>query len=148
MTVFHLHSQPVQDQWLDAYGHVNEAYYLVPFSNASWALQEKFGIGADYFKRTGGALYTVESHVRYLKDVRAPAVMEVQTMILGLDAKRLHLAEVITVDGIERATFECLGLHVDTHAGRSRPMPGDVVRAMAEAVVADPPDLAGRRVSL
>ena len=77
MTVFHLHSQPVQDQWLDAYGHVNEAYYLVPFSNASWALQEKFGIGADYFKRTGGALYTVESHVRYLKDVRAPAVMEV-----------------------------------------------------------------------
>ena len=148
MTVFQLHSEPVQDQWLDHYGHLNEAYYLVPFSNATWALQAEFGIGADYFKRTGGALYTVESHIRYLKDVRAPALMEVQTMILGVDAKRLHMAEVMTVDGVERATFECLGLHVDTNAGKSVPMPENAVAALAEAVTTEPPDWAGRRILL
>ncbi len=148
MTVFKLHSEPVLDQWLDHYGHLNEAYYLVPFSNATWALQEEFGIGADYFKRTGGALYTVESHIRYLKDVRAPAVMEVQTMILGVDAKRLHMAEVMIVGGVERATFECMGLHVDTNTGQSSPMPENAVAALAEAVTAEFPDWAGRRISL
>ncbi len=148
MTVFQLHSEPVRDEWLDHYGHLNEAYYLVPFSNATWALQEKFAIGQKYFDRTGGALYTVESHIRYLKDVRAPALMEVRTMILGVDAKRLHMAEVMTVDGVERATFECIGLHVDTNTGKSAPMPEDAVAALAEAVTAEPPDWAGRRISL
>jgi len=133
MTVFQLHSEPVRDDWLDHYGHLNEAYYLVPFSSATWALQEKFGIGKAYFERTGGALYTVESHVRYLKEVRAPAVMDITTMILGVDAKRVHIAEIMTVDGSERATFECLGLHVNTNTGRTAPMPDDVVAGLREA---------------
>jgi acyl-CoA thioesterase FadM len=148
MTVFQLHSEPVRDEWLDHYGHLNEAYYLVPFSNATWALQAEFGMGQEYFDRTGGALYTVESHIRYLKDVRAPALMEVQTMILGVDAKRLHMAEVMIVDGVERATFECMGLHVDTNSGKSAAMPEETVAALTEAIIAEPPDWAGRRISL
>lgn len=56
---FQLHSEAVQDIQLDVYGHLNEAYYLVPFSNATWALQEHFDIGGHYFERTGAALYTV-----------------------------------------------------------------------------------------
>ena len=28
------------------YGHLNEAYYLVVFSNATWSLQDHFGIGS------------------------------------------------------------------------------------------------------
>ena len=78
-----LYAEPLRDDWLDAYGHLNEAYYLVPFSNASWALQEHFGIGVDYFERTGCALYTVESHVRYLNEVRAPALLEVASTSRG-----------------------------------------------------------------
>ncbi len=143
-----LHAEPVQDAWLDAYGHLNEAYYLVPFSNASWALQEHFGIGVDYFERSGGALYTVESHIRYLMEVRAPALMEVASMVLGSDAKRIHIAHVLRVEGTVCATFECLGLHYDTRAGRSAAMPEAVQAALAEARAAELPDWAGRRVSL
>ncbi len=148
MTVLKLHAEPVKDDWLDAYGHLNEAYYLVPFSNASWALQEHFGIGVDYFERTGGALYTVESHVRYLKEVRAPAQVEIESMVLGSDAKRLYIGHVMKVDGIERATFECLALHFDTKSGRTAPMPEDVQAALRGSRVAELPDWAGRRVSL
>jgi acyl-CoA thioester hydrolase len=148
MTVLKLHAEPVQDAWLDAYGHLNEAYYLVPFSNASWALQEHFGIGVEYFERTGGALYTVESHIRYLKEVRAPAHMEVASLVLGADAKRIHIAHVMTVAGVERATFECLGLHYDTRAGRTTPMPQAIQAALADARAPQSPAWAGRRVSL
>ena len=111
MTVYKLHSEPLRDEWLDAYGHLNEAYYLVPLSNASWPLQDQFGIGVDYFKRTGGAIYTVESHLRYLKEVRAPAQLDIESMILGADAKRIHFAHIMMVDGNECATFECMALH-------------------------------------
>ena len=148
MTLLKLHAEPLRDDWLDAYGHLNEAYYLVPFSNASWALQDHFGIGVDYFERTGGALYTVETHLRYLKEVRAPATLEIESLVLGADAKRLRFAHVMTVDETTRATFECVALHVDTRAGRTSPFPDAVQVALGAARVAERPDWAGRGISL
>jgi len=142
------HSEPLQDAWLDAYGHLNEAYYLVPFSNASWALQDRFDIGTAYFDRTGGALYTVETHLRYLKEVRAPAVFEIESLIVAVAPKKLHFAHVMTVDGIERATFECLALHYDSKAGRTAPFPAAVQAALAAAAVSEPPDWVGRKIGI
>ena len=55
MTTFNFHREPLQDSWLDAYGHLNEAYYLVPLSNTTWKFQDHFGIGIDYFDDTGCA---------------------------------------------------------------------------------------------
>lgn len=148
MTQLKLHSEPLQDDWLDAYGHLNEAYYLVPFSNATWALQDHFGIGVDYFERTGGALYTVETHLRYLKEVRAPALLEIESLVLGADAKRLRFAHVMMVGDSLRATFECMALHVDSRAGRTAPFPDAVQAALRAARVAELPDWAGRGISL
>ena len=153
MTVFQLHSEPVRDEWLDHYGHLNEAYYLVPFSNATWALQEKFAIGQKYFDRTGGALYTVESHIRYLKDVRAPALMEVRTMILGVDAKRIHLFHTMYKKdaGEALATTEVLVIHVDQQP-RVTPMPEYALDRLRSVYVAHGnlprPAQAGRRIGL
>ena len=97
MTILKLHSEPLKDEWLDAYGHLNEAYYLVPFSNTTWILQEHFDIGVPYFEETGCAIYTVETHMRYVNDVRKPAVMEIESMILGSDPKKIWLAHQMVV---------------------------------------------------
>ena len=148
MDVLKLHSEPLREEWLDAYGHLNEAYYLVPFSNAAWALQDHFGIGVDYFERTGGAIYTVESHIRYVKEVRAPASLELETMIFDSDAKRLRFGHVMLVDGEERASFECVALHFDTRSNRTAPLPEDVQAALKAAQIAKLPEWAGRRVTL
>ena len=148
MSILRLHSEPVREEWLDAYGHLNEAYYLVPFSNAAWALQDHFGIGVDYFERTGGAIYTVESHLRYLREVRAPALLELETMILDSDTKRLRFGHVMLVDGEESATFECVGLHFDTRANRTAPLPEDVLQALQSARLSELPAWAGRHVGL
>ncbi len=149
MTILKLHCEPVQDSWLDLYGHMNEGYYVVAFSNATWAVQEHFGVsGTDYFQETGCALYTVETHVRYLDDVRAPATIEIESMVLGSDAKKLHLAHVMKVDGAEKATFECLLLHFDTREGRTVPMPEATQAMLRDATVAELPDWSGRSVSI
>ncbi|MDH3453344.1 MAG: thioesterase family protein [Gammaproteobacteria bacterium] len=143
-----LHSEALRDAWLDAYGHLNEAYYLVPFSNATWALQDHFGVGVAYFDQTGCALYTVETHLRYLKEVRAPATFDIESIVLETDAKRIRFAHTMFVDASERATFECLVLHFDTRNQRTVPLPDAVQKALQAACVASLPEWAGRNISL
>ena len=53
MPSLHLDQEPLRPEWLDAYGHLNEAYYLVPFSNATWAFLDHFELGEAYFEQTG-----------------------------------------------------------------------------------------------
>jgi len=148
MTVFRFHSEPLQQSWLDLYGHLNEAYYLVPFSNTTWVMQDHFGIGSEYFEATGCALYTVETHLRYLNDVRAPASMDIETLLLGSDAKKIWFAHRMLVGDRLCATAEFMGLHYNTREGRTVAMPEQVQAALGAAVVGELPDWVGRRISL
>ncbi len=148
MTILRLHEEPLQDAWLDAYGHLNEAYYLVPFSNATWKVQEHFGIGIPYFEDTGCAIYTVETHLRYLKDVRVPATMEVESLILGSGPGKIWFAHRMQVDGTVCATGEFMLLHYDTGRGQVTPMPASVQERLKAAEVSELPDWAGRSISL
>lgn len=148
MTRFKFHSEPLQDAWLDAYGHLNEAYYLVPFSNATWIMQDHFGIGVSYFKETGCGIYTVETHLRYLAEVRPPAELEIETIIIGSDPKRIWFAHEMIADGKLRATAEFMLLHYDTGEGRASAMPDEVQEALAAATLETAPDWAGRRIGL
>ena len=148
MTILKLHSEPVQDQWLDAYGHLNEAYYLVPFSNTTWVMQDYFGVGVDYFDRTGCAIYTVETHMRYLNDVRKPALMEIESMILGSDQKKIWFAHQMIVEGTMCATAEFMVLHYNTREGRTEAMPEVVQDKLKAAEIDSEPDWVGRQISL
>jgi acyl-CoA thioesterase FadM len=144
MTTFRLHEEPLQQAWLDAYGHLNEAYYLVPFSNATWKLQDRFGIGTEYFEQTGCALYTLETHIRYVGEVRAPATLSIESAILGADAKRLHIGHTMWFGTRECATFECMALHYDTRARRATGFPDDVLAGLRGAVPEPTPDWVGQ----
>lgn len=148
MTLLKLHSESLKDDWLDGYGHLNDGYYTVPFGNASWAFADHLQIGVEYFKQTGCAFYTVEAHLRYLKEVRSPAVLEIDSMVFGADAKRLRLAHIMKVDGIERATFECVMLHFDTKVNRTAAMPDNVHASLKQLEIAVLPDWAGQGISL
>ena len=148
MTVFKLPPEPLQDAWIDAYGHMNMGYYLVPFGNAMWTFMDRLGIGVDYTKRTGCAFYTVESHLRYVQEVRAPAVLDIQGLVLESDHKKCRYGMVMAVDGVERATCEYIDLHFDTKAGRTAPMPADIQEVLRNAAVGEIPAWAGRGISL
>lgn len=148
MTRLKLHSEPLQDAWIDEYGHLNEAYYLVPFSTATWALQDRHGIGVDYFKETGVAIYTVETHLRYLAEVRAPAYLEIETIVIGADAKRIWYAHEMHCEGTLRATAEFMVLHYNTRESRTTPMPEHVQASLQQDVLPTPPEWASRSLSL
>lgn len=143
-----LHSEDVKKEWLDVYGHMNEAYYLVSFSNATWALQDYFNIGPTYTEDTDNALYTVESHLRYLHEVRAPAKLNIDSFIFGFDKKRIHVGHIMMVNGKECATFECILLHINMKAAKSTAFSEEQLSALASAPAGATPSWSGSAVSL
>lgn len=147
-------SRVVPQAWIDYNGHMMDAYYSVAFTEATEAFLDYVGLGATYRAQTGCGIYTVESHVCFVKGVRAGATLRYQSQLLGCDDKRLHLFHQMTESGSgeQLATSELMLLHVDLATERVTPMPpprSRAVRLMATAQAALPiPPNAGRRIRM
>jgi len=117
-----LHRAQVRGDWVDYNGHMTEFRYLQVFGDATDAFLAFIGMDAAY-RAAGGSVYTVETHIRHLRETRAGAKLAVATRILGHDAKRIRLLHALTDEaGTELATAEHMLLHVDAGAGRAAPM--------------------------
>jgi carnitine 3-dehydrogenase len=148
-----VHETVVDPSWVDYNGHLTEARYLHVFADATDALLLAVGLDADYLGR-GASAYTVETHLRHLREVAGLEPLRVETQILGADEKRLHLFHTMRhgVAGELLATAEQMLLHVDTRTGRASPWlepVADRVAAAARAHAALPvPDGVGRAISM
>ncbi|MEW2526791.1 thioesterase family protein [Streptomyces sp. NPDC047071] len=150
-----LYRRVVPPEWIDHDGHLSEAHYSVAFGSATDSLMEATGLHADYRAATGATLWTVEAHVRLLRQVAEGAHLVIRSRVLGSFARRLHFAhEMYLVEGPGAApapdaepvaTCELLALHVDRERGRSVPFP-EPVRERHEGLVEQPPPWAGRAV--
>ncbi|WP_344679775.1 thioesterase family protein [Saccharopolyspora taberi] len=125
--------QHVRPEWIDYNGHLSEAYYVLVFGFATDALMERTGLDEQYRTSTGCSLYTVEAHIRYLREVGPDAEMVVRTRITERGAKKLRLSHEMFVDGTLVSTEEITALHVDTRAGRTTPFPEEVALQLARA---------------
>jgi acyl-CoA thioester hydrolase len=131
----HTAGEPVPGEWVDYNGHVLDACYLLAFAPATTALLEALELGERYREATGCTIYTVECHVRYLRELHAGDVPYVDTQLLGFDQKRIHAHHTLARgDGAEpAATCELLFLHVNQASGRVEPLP-DEARARVAAL--------------
>lgn len=134
----------VRPEWIDYNGHLSEPYYVLVFGDATTAMMEVVGLGASYRAATGASLYTVEAHVRYLREVGPEAKLHVTTSIISAGAKKVRLCHELRVDGVLVATEELLALHVD--GARSAPFPDPVLERL-KAHVCPAPEYAGRSIS-
>jgi carnitine 3-dehydrogenase / betainyl-CoA thioesterase len=115
----------VREEWIDYNGHLNDAGYAVVLSEANEVLLAYLGLSEDYRAGTGQAMYTVESHIRYLAEARRGDVIHAASLLVSADAKRLRLHTVLCRDdGTSIATGEYLYLHVGK-AGGVTAMPPD-----------------------
>src|SRR5262249_47432622 len=104
--------------------------------------------------RRGSSLFTVETHVCYLRELAIRDQVTVDTQVLGEDEKRLHLFQTMRLVDTDTvpATCEVMAMHLDLVTRRSAPFPGDVrerIMRFAEATRHLPrPERAGRKISL
>jgi acyl-CoA thioesterase FadM len=89
----------------------------------------------DSYRKSGRAMYTVETHASHLNEAKALEGLYVTTQLLGVDDKRVHLFHRLrrTRDDVIVATGEQIYLHVNTQVGKAAPMDAQV-RTKLEAV--------------
>ncbi len=130
----------VRAEWVDHYGHMNLAYYLVVFDLATDALWPSLNLGGG-FRARGLGTFAVESWQGYVREVVLDAPLAAESAVLAFDAKRLvvrhrlHHAE----EGWLSAENEVLFLCVDLATRRVAPWPEDVLAAFDAARVPDAP---------
>ncbi|MEX1105496.1 MAG: thioesterase family protein [Ilumatobacteraceae bacterium] len=132
-----LYRAQVEPDWVDYNGHMTEAAYLTAAGWASDALFRYIGDDEEY-REAGHSFYTVETHIVYLLEMDLHEPLAIDTQLLGVDAKRVHLVHVLRhgVTAAVVATCEQMLVHVETSAGRSAPILPDVAAALA--AIADP----------
>jgi len=144
----------VLPEWIDANGHMNLAYYVVLFDQATDLLYDTLGVGQAYRDATGFSTFTAETHTLYERELLVGEKVRVKPYLLGADEKRLHyFHEMFHARGGHRvATQELLALHIDLGIRRVAPFPADV-RARLQAAVrergdAPLPSGVGRRIAM
>ena len=135
----------VRPEWIDYNGHLSEPYYVLVFGDATTALMDAVGLGPEY-RETGSSLYTVEAHIRYLREVGPDVELDVTTSVLDVGAKKVRICHEMRVAGDLVATEEVLGVHVDASAA-SAPFP-DAVRRRVEESRTPPSPHASRAIRL
>jgi acyl-CoA thioester hydrolase len=144
----------VEPEWIDYNGHLNMAYYNVLFDRAVDETYGLLGVGPDYVQRRRQSIFTVEAHVRYLRELHGGDLVRVTLQLINFDAKRLHYFEQLfhAADGWISATSENLSLHVDMASRKTAAFPEDIAARLAEMKASHAllpyPKAAGRRIGM
>src|SRR5262249_59305156 len=87
--------------------HLNDAGYAIVLSEANEVLLAGLGLSEAYRMDTGRAMYTVESHIRYLAEARRGDVIEAASLLVSADAKRMRVHTLLRRgDAVPLATGE------------------------------------------
>jgi acyl-CoA thioester hydrolase len=144
----------VLPEWIDANGHMNLAYYVVLFDQATDLVYDVLGVGQAYRNATGNSTFTAETHTLYEREALVGERVRVVPHLLGVDAKRLHyFHEMFHADhGYRVAAQELLALHIDMSVRRVAPFPSDLYVRIQDAARKyagrDLPNGVGRRIRM
>ncbi len=144
----------VLPEWIDFNGHMNVAYYVLAFDQATEAACDYFRLDETYRKTSQCSTFTLELHVNYHREILEGETFQVKSYLLGADAKRIHLFHEMYHAGSDElvATNENMMIHIDMQARRSTPFPAEL-RVWLETVAAahakiPRPANAGRSIGL
>lgn len=128
-------SRVVPPEWIDYNGHMNEALYSHALVEANEAFLDFLDLGQSYLDATGCALYTVESHLYFLKECGQGEVLRARSRVEDAGEKVLRVATVLTNDAGEEVLR---GSNVYLHVGPSGVEPFPPERRESLAAMAGP----------
>jgi acyl-CoA thioester hydrolase len=150
-----LHRAKVRKEWVDYNGHLNDAYYMVIFSQATDAFMDHIGMDDAARRATKTSLFTLEGHINYLLEVKEGEEVEIRTRLVRHDGKRLQLYhEMFRPDVAEPvAAAEFMLLNVDTADGaKSAPFRPEIAAKLqaiqAAQDILPPSTYSGRMIGL
>ena len=129
------HVDTVRPEWIDNNDHMNLAYYVLVFSNATDALARRLALPA--------RLRVTQMHTVYQREVTLGDRLRVTTHLLAADARRLHLFhEMLNAEqGYRAATLEIVAEHETA-------FPPETRQRIAALLTHEMPEGAGRRIAM
>lgn len=147
----HVYETVVKPEWIDHNGHMNVAFFVLAFDEATDDVYEHWGIGMDYPDTSGCSVFTLGINVDYLGELFEGDAIRIETTLVDYDAKRIHYFHRMIDLGSGKlvATNECLCMNVDLNARKSAPFPAEVAEKLAPyASGAEPPKGFGRTLRI
>lgn len=124
----------VTGEWTDFNGHMSMAYYPLLFEMLGLSIVEDLGLGAEYVRTENRSLFTIEAHMRFLRELHeGDRVYSVFRYVDNDHNKFVYAQELYHEDGWLSATLEVLALHVDILARKSASFQKDTL-ALFEAL--------------
>lgn len=145
--------QVVHPEWVDYNGHMNDAEYAKVFSIAVDEFMKMIGLdnrGRETFDYT---IFTLETHLCYLKEAHEGEYLSVTTQILDVDEKRIHIFfNMENEQGELISTSEQMLMGMNTKEARPGPFPKPINEKVQELYSKDreksQPIQAGRTIGI
>lgn len=124
---------------LDHMGHMNVQFYTARFDEATWHFFSSIGITRSYLTLNKRAMVAVEQHTLYKQELFAGALIHITSVLIEAKPKTIRLMHRMydTETGQEAASSELVGVHIDSEARRSVPLPSEILERIRAADVRD-----------
>ena len=113
----------------DQVGHMNVAFYVAKFDEATWQFFAHIGMDGAYFREQRGGMGAVEQNLTYEKELYPGDCVEVSTEVVEVLPKavtfRHHMRNSVTGDAV--ATCTITAVHIEPSARRASPLPESVL---------------------
>lgn len=126
------YSVTIPDEYLDAMGHMNVMWYTHLFSMGISSALQQAGLLWEKVSGGHGGTFVLESHMRYLSEIRVGQTAEVFPRLLARSEKRYHVMQFMT-NRTKRdisATQEAVIAYVDLRTRRMAPMPKEAQQVL------------------
>ncbi|MGP4106730.1 thioesterase family protein [Virgibacillus sp. L01] len=143
----------VRTDWVDYNGHMNDSAYANVFSIAVDRFMDFIGLDEDGRTNLSYTIFTLETHLCYLKEAHQDEKLIVSIQLLDIDSKRVHVFfEMKNDNGVLLATSEQMLMGMDTQQERPAPFPKQVATEMGklwdEHKQLETPEQVGRRIGI
>ena len=149
-----IHQATVKPDWIDYNGHLNMAYYVQMFDNATDKFFDMIDVGVDYVNRSQHSVFVLETHVTYQREVSLDDPLRFTLQLIDADEKCLHyyLEMFHAEHGFRASTSEQIAIHIDLSKRTPKPFP-KVMKQQIDLVLKSHADLAepdnlGRSIGL
>ena len=154
VTPLNIHQATVLPEWIDYNGHLNMAYYVLMFDNATDRFFDLIDLGRDYVERQNYSAFVLETHVTYKQEVALDDALRFTFQLIDADEKRLHYYFEMyhATQNFLASTSEQIALHVDLDARCSAPFPASMKQRIDHVFTAHAdlpqPDGIGRSIGI
>lgn len=121
------YSETIPESYLDEMGHMNVRWYTHLFSSGSTGFMQLIDLDWEKIAEQHGGTFILESHTRFLSEVRVGQKVHMHARLIGRSAKRYHLLQFMVNEDKRdvSAVNEAIVAHIDLQKRRQAPVPDD-----------------------